>query len=157
MKPAFVWLMALAVTLPQTSTAEGNDMTQDQQNILAVIETMTNSFQAADIARVMGSYEPGATVVFEPDAPVNDAKQLEQMFGGMTAMNPVFDYPAGHEVIVAGDVAIHIAPWSMTAKTPDGQELAQSGLSVAVLSKQADGNWKMVIDNPHGGRLLTQD
>ena len=157
MKHAFAWLMALALSLPQMSTAEGNDMTKDQQDVLAAIETMTTSFQAAEIARVMDSYEPGATVVFEPDAPINDAAILEQMFSGMAALNPVFEYPAGHEVIVSGDIAVHISPWSMTAKSPDGQAIAQSGLSVAVLRKQPDGGWKMVIDNPHGGRLLAQD
>jgi len=46
---------------------------------------------------------------------------------------------------------IWIAPWSMAGTTSDGQEIQQSGLSVAVLRRQADGGWKMVIDNPHGG------
>lgn len=78
------------------------------------------------------------------------------MFAGMAAANPEFVY-AGHDVIVSGDIAMHIAPWEMTATTPDGQEIAQSGLSVAVLRKQADGGWKMVIDNPHGGQLLKQE
>lgn len=131
-------------------------MTQDQQDVLAVIQNMTDSFQDGDIAEVMASYENQATVVFEPDAPISDATQLEQMFSSMAAVNPVFNYDAGHEVIVNGDIAVHIAPWAMTGLTPDGQELAQSGLSIAVLRRQADGNWKMVIDNPHGGRLLAQ-
>ncbi|MFV1851676.1 MAG: YybH family protein [Thalassospira sp.] len=148
--------MALAMLAPQISTAEGKDMTQDQQDVLAAVQNMTGSFQDGDIAEVMASYESQATVVFEPDAPVSDATQLEQIFTGMAAVNPVFDYEAGHEVIVNGDIAVHIAPWTMTGLTPDGQELAQSGLSVAVLRKQADGSWKLVIDNPHGGRLLAQ-
>lgn len=157
MKHAFAWLMALAVTIPNISTAEGQKMTQDQQDVLSAIETMTAGFQAGDLAKVMQSYEPAATVVFEPEAPVSDAAQLEQMFAGMAAMGPEFTYPAGHEVIVSGDIAMHIAPWKMTAQSPDGQTIEQSGLSVAVLRKQPDGEWKMVIDNPHGGRLLEQD
>ncbi|WP_341367568.1 DUF4440 domain-containing protein [Yoonia sp. BS5-3] len=156
MKHAFAWLMALALAIPQTSTAESQTMTQDQQDVLNAVQTMTSNFQGNDIAGVMASYESEATVLFEPGAPVSDAALMEQMFAGMAAVSPVFDY-AGHEVIVNGDVAVHIAPWSMTGKTPDGQELAQSGLSIAVLRRQPDGSWKMVIDNPHGGRLLTQD
>ncbi len=156
MKHAFAWLTALALAIPQTSTAESQTMTQDQQDVLNAIQTMTNNFQGNDIAGVMASYESVATVLFEPGSPVSDAAQLEQMFAGMAAVNPVFDY-AGHEVIVTGDIALHIAPWAMTGQTPDGQKLAQSGLSIAVLRRQADGSWKMVIDNPHGGRLLTQD
>ena len=154
MKHAFAWAMALAVSLPHTLTAEGKTMTEDQTNVLAAISHMTQSFMGKDIAAVMGSYEPEATVVFEPDAPVSDRAALEQMFTGMSGVDPKFEYPGGHEVIVNGDIAVHIAPWSMTGQTPDGQALAQEGLSIAVLRRQSDGSWKMVIDNPHGGRLL---
>ncbi len=157
MKHALAWLTALALTIPQISTAEGQTMTQDQKDVLAAVETMTTAFQRNDIAGVMASYESEATVVFEPDAPISDAAQLEQMFSGMAAVNPEFDYSSGHEVIVNGAIAMHIAPWSMTGMTPDGQAIAQSGLSVAILRRQPDGSWKMVIDNPHGGRLLTQE
>lgn len=155
MKHTFVWLMALGLTLPQFTTAESTTMTKDEQNALATVEAMTAAFQNKDIASVMATYEDHATVVFEPGAPVSDHAVLEQMFAGMAAANPAFVY-AGHDVIVSGDIAMHIAPWEMTATTPDGQTIAQSGLSVAVLRKQADGGWKMVIDNPHGGQLLQQ-
>ncbi len=128
-------------------------MTQDQQNVLTAVETMTLAFQAGDIDAVMQTYEPGATVVFEPGSPVQDGDQLRAMFTAMAEVNPVFTY-TGHEVFVAGDTAIHIAPWSMTGQAPDGQAIAQSGLSVAVLRRQADGAWKMVIDDPHGAHLM---
>ncbi|WP_438498976.1 hypothetical protein [Alteromonas australica] len=48
---------------------------------------------------------------------------------------------------------MHISPWSMKGKTPDGQEVKQSGLSVAILRRQKDGDWKMIIDNPYASRL----
>ncbi len=155
MKHAFAWLTAIALTIPQILPAQGHDMTQDQQDVLAAIQTMTAAFQTNNIAGVMASYGPEATVVFEPDAPVSDMAQLEQMFASMAALGPVFSYANGHEVIVNGDIAVHIAPWRMTARTPDGEDIAQSGLSVAVLHRQTHGGWKIVIDNPHGGRLLT--
>lgn len=155
MKNTFVWIMALALSFPQISIAESTMMTQDEQNALATVEMMTAAFQDKDIAGVMATYESSATVAFEPGSPISDNAVLEQMFTGMSAISPVFDY-AGHEVIVSGDLAMHIAPWHMTAVTPDGQELEQSGLSVAVLRRQPDGGWKIVIDNPHGGRLLPQ-
>lgn len=155
MKHAFACLVALTLTIPQTLTAEGIPMTQDEQKILATISTMTKAFQNNDIEAVMASYEARATVMFEPGVPVSDASQLRQMFSAMAMVNPAFDYPAGHDVFVNGDIAMHIAPWSMTGQTSDGQTIEQSGLSVAVLRRQADGSWKMVLDNPHGGRLLS--
>ncbi|MES0883117.1 helix-turn-helix domain-containing protein [Roseibium sp. SCP14] len=38
---------------------------------------------------------------------------------------------------------------------PEGNSIKGEGLSIAVLRRQADGSWKMVIDNPHGSRLLS--
>ena len=44
----------------------------------------------------------------------------------------------------------------MTAKSPEGNEIKQNGLSIAVLRKQEDGEWLMIIDNPHGSFLLNK-
>lgn len=77
-------------------------MTQDEQAVMAVIETMTRSF-------------------------------------------------------AAGDTAVHFAPWSMQGTDPAGNPVAGNGLSVAILKRQPDGGWKMVIDNPYGDRLLAAD
>jgi len=156
MKHAFAWLMALALAFPTISTAQDTVMTQDQQDVLNAIQTMTTNFQNNDITAVMTSYEDVATVLFEPASPVSETAQMKQMFAGMAAVNPVFTY-SGHEVIVNGDIAMHIAPWTMTGQTPDGNEIGQSGLSIAVLRRQADGSWKMVIDNPHGSHLMTSN
>jgi ketosteroid isomerase-like protein len=157
MKHAFAWMMALALIIPQTSAAEGNSMTQDQHDVLRAIETMTSSFQANDISAVMAAYETAPTVLFEPGVEITGDAMVEQMFTGMASVSPKFTYPAGHDVIVNGDTALHISPWQMTATGADGERFEQTGLSVAVLHRQADGGWKMVIDNPHGGRLLPQE
>lgn len=128
-------------------------MTDEQKDVLATIQSMTEAFHTANLDGVMDSYEAGAAVVFEPGTPTTDASLLAEMFQGAFALNPKFDY-SGHEVFVAGDIAVHFAPWTMKGETPDGQSIEQNGLSVAVLRKQPDGRWLMVIDNPHGGALL---
>lgn len=138
----------------KTPQSREHTMTKkDESDVRAVVEKMTADFQNNQIDAVMGAYEHGAAVLFEPGKPVTDEAMLRQMFGGMAAVKPVFKY-AGHEVVVTGDTAVHIAPWQMTAHAPDGKTITQSGLSVAVLRRQSDGSWKMVIDNPHGGHLL---
>lgn len=156
MKHTLVWLMALAmcVTLATTKlSAQGTQMTKDQQDVLAAVQTMTAAFMNKDIDTVMASYENVATVVFEPGSPVSDRTTLTEMFTGMSGVNPVFSY-SGHEVIVNGDIGIHIAPWAMEGAMPDGTKIAQNGLSVAVLRRQQDGAWLMVIDHPHAQTLL---
>jgi len=153
LKHAAAWLVALALSTSQIHATEGTKMSKDHKDVREVVEVMTNAFMAKDIETVMQSYEPGAVVAFEPGNPVSDPEVLTAMFTGMSGVNPQFTY-AGHEMMVSGDTALHIAPWTMTGTGPDGSAIQQSGLSVAVLRRQDDGSWLMVIDNPHGSRLI---
>ena len=152
MKRIIMWMVACALAHP--AAAEGETMQQQEQAVLNTVMEMTAAFQSKDTDAVMTAYEPQAVVMFQPGEPVSDVAQISEMFAGMAAANPKFTY-GGHEVYVQGNLAVHIAPWSMTGRLPDGTDIEQSGLSVAVLRQQADGDWKIVIDNPHGDRLLT--
>lgn len=144
---------ALFLSNSITYAGDIQKMNQTEEDVYSTIENMTEAFHKGDIKGVMGSYETQATVVFEPNKPASDMDQIRQMFEGAFQVNPEFTY-AGHDVFVSGDIALHIAPWQMKGKAPDGTEIAQSGLSVAVLRKQPDGSWRMVIDNPHGQILM---
>jgi ketosteroid isomerase-like protein len=128
-------------------------MSDREKQVLATIERMSAAFQNADLENVMSAYETNAVVVFEPGRPVSDPAVVRATFQQWFAMAPRFEF-AGHEVLVAGDLAVHISPWKMKGKAADGSPIEQSGLSVAVLRRQPDGRWLMVIDNPHGQRLL---
>jgi uncharacterized protein (TIGR02246 family) len=128
--------------------------TVDQKtDILSTIDAMTNAFHQGDIDAIMRTYEPGAVVVGEPGAPVSGTPALRAMFAGFIAAKAHFTF-LGHEVIHADDVALHLTPWRMTGVAPDGTEVAASGLSVAVLRRQPDGRWLMIIDDPYGDALL---
>lgn len=152
---AVLTLSVMAAFTPFTAVSEErNPMTEDQKTALTHVETMTSAFHKGDIEGVMESYEPGATVVFEPGAPITDPAVLRGMFQGAFTLNPRFEY-GGHEVYVTGDIAVHFAPWTMTGTAPDGTAVVNSGLSVAVLRRQEDGRWLILFDNPHGQRLMT--
>jgi ketosteroid isomerase-like protein len=125
---------------------------EDASAVSAAVLAMTRAFEAGQVDRVMDSYEPDAVVVFEPDAPARGTAALRAGFQAMSALAPKFSY-RGHEVFVAGDIALHIAPWTMQALV-DGGTLEEHGLSVAVFRRQINGGWKMLIDHPHGARLL---
>jgi ketosteroid isomerase-like protein len=140
----------------QTQKTMGNEkMTDEQKKVLSVIINMTNSFHNHDIDGVMASYEPNAVIVFEPESPVSDRNVLREMFLGAFTINPKYTFN-GHEVFISGDIATHFTPWTMTGTAPDGTEIKQSGLSVAVLRKQNNGKWLMIFDNPHGQFLMTK-
>ena len=125
----------------------------EQQAVLDTILSMTRAFHAGDLEGVMRSYEPDPHVVFEPQAPAIGDAAVRAAFREAFGLEPQFEY-AGHDVRIAGDLALHIAPWTMRATTPDGSQVEQQGLSVAVLRRQPDGAWRMAIDHPHGQHLM---
>lgn len=134
---------------------EENKMSTEENRVMNVIQNMTAAFHSGDIEGVMKSYDKNATVMFEPAKPISDPAVLREMFKGAFSLNPKFTY-SGHEVFISGDVAVHFAPWKMKGSTPDGTAIEQSGLSVAVLRRQSNGEWLMVIDNPHGQNLMNK-
>lgn len=124
----------------------------ENELILSTIETMTRAFNQGDLDGVMGTYEPGAVVVGQPGAPVSGESALRSMFAGFIAAQAKFSF-FGHEVVRAGELAVHLTPWRMTGVAPDGSTMQAEGLSVAVLRRQTDGRWLMVIDHPFGDSL----
>lgn len=134
------------------SSDEPKENNAEETQVISLIDKMISNLQSGDIPRVMSTYADDAIVMFEPGVAVTDRKAIEQIFTEMAALKPEVTY-SGHEVFIAGNTALQIHPWSMTAKTPDGQEIKQGGLSVVVLQRQTDGSWKMIIDNPYGSRL----
>lgn len=147
--------MAGLVTNAQTKNTmeKATKFAPEQNEVMEVILNMTDAFHKKDLKGVLASYEPNAVIVFAPEMPSSGIDAISEGFKGFFAVNPKFEY-SGHEVFLNGDLAMHFAPWTMTGKTPDGNEIKQSGLSVVVLRKQANGKWLMVFDNPFGQHLL---
>lgn len=121
----------------------------DETKVLATIESMTSAFAAGDVDRIMSTYAPGAVVVGEPGQPTTGDAPLRAMFTAFIESGVSFTY-GDHEVVIAGDTALHLMQWR--APGPDGVET--SALSVAVLRRQLDGAWKMVIDHPFGDAVM---
>jgi uncharacterized protein (TIGR02246 family) len=124
-----------------------------QSRVLSTIEAMTSAFHRGDIDAIMRTYEPDAVVVSEPGAPMSGDGRLRAMFAGFIAAKARFTF-AGHEVIASGDIALHLTPWKMTGVAPDGTPITAGGLSIAVLRRQEDGRWLMVIDDPFGDTIM---
>lgn len=139
----------------QTTEKMETDFNTEQKKVYSTIEKMVASFHAKDINGVLATYEDSAIVMFEPQKPVSGKDNLKMAFTQFAAMNPKFTF-TGHEVYISGNIATHIAPWTMVGQMPDGSNIEQSGLSIAVLRKQADGTWLMLQDNPNGQFLMNK-
>jgi uncharacterized protein (TIGR02246 family) len=140
-------------TIQKTDKKMENNFNEEQKKVFSTIERMVAAFEKKDIEGVLATYEADAIVMFEPQKPVQGKETLRAVFTEFVGMNPQYTF-SGHEVYVSGNIATHTAPWTMKGQLPDGTKIEQSGLSVAVLRKQADGNWLMIQDNPHGQFLM---
>ncbi|WP_370979516.1 hypothetical protein [Agaribacterium sp. ZY112] len=129
-------------------------MDNEQNKVIDCINNMTSAFHQQHIDQVMANYEEGAAVMFEPRSATSDTTEVQHKFEAAFQIKPQFAYPKGHEVHIANGIALHIAPWIMKGQTPDGTDIEQSGLSVAVLRQQEDNSWRLVLDNPYGSSLL---
>lgn len=102
---------------------------------MQVIEKMTKAFHEKNIEGIMAVYEKNATIVFEPKAAITHEEAVINKFNQMFMRSPQFTHN-GHQVFLTGDTALHISPWQMNAKTPDGHAINENGLSIPVLKKQ---------------------
>lgn len=142
-------------TIQKSEKKMENNFNEEQKKVFSTIEKMVSAFESKNIDGVLATYEDNAIVMFEPQKPVQGKEKLRSVFTQFVGMNPKYTF-SGHEVYISEDIATHIAPWTMVGQMPDGTKIEQSGLSVAILRKQADGNWLMIQDNPHGQFLLNK-
>jgi uncharacterized protein (TIGR02246 family) len=142
--------LALATSIVATTViAQANaEQNMDQEAILRTITSMTSAFAAGDIDAILKTYEPEAVVVAEPGRPVVGEDALRAMFAEFVSSGVAFSYGA-HDVVVSGDTGLHLMSW-----TAPGAEGPMTALSVAVLRRQPDGTWKMIIDHPFGDGVM---
>jgi uncharacterized protein (TIGR02246 family) len=121
--------------------------------IQATIDAMTSAFGRGDLDGILRTYEPDAVVADQPGSFAQGSPALRALFGQFLSLKPTFRF-LEHEVIQAGDLALHLNVWNMRGTAPDGAAVEQGGLSVVVLRRQPDGRWLMVIDDPFGHAIL---
>jgi len=108
-----------------------------------------------DLDALMGLYEPEATGVFGPGQVATGLAAIREGNQQFLALRPRFELRVA-QVLVAGDLALLLSPWSMTGTGPDGAELASRGTTSDVVRRQPDGTWRFIIDNPLGSGAVAE-
>lgn len=144
--------------MDRTATAHvGRSTGEGAAGAMAAVEAMGAALVAGDLDAVMACYEQELAVAFSAEeAATTDAAQVREAFAFVASVQPELAF-GEHEVVAVGDLALHLAPWSMRGTAPDGTAVEQRGLSVSVLRRQPDGGWRLVIDQPYGDRLVLSE
>ncbi|SEH01265.1 conserved hypothetical protein [Nonomuraea solani] len=106
------------------------------------------AMNSGDSRSIEHIYEDDAVLVPVPGHPVTGPARIAanrhmQSFGLPIKARP-------RHVYVSGDIALLIVDWSMRGTATDGTEIDMSGTATDVARRGADGQWRYVIDNPHG-------
>lgn len=128
-------------------------LTAEQQNVVDSMNALKEAYSKRDLDAVLSCYEQDATFVFSVDAPVTGVEGLKEAFRQTFMINPVYEFK-GTQVFVSRDIASYMTTWKMTGAAPNGRTIKQTGFSVTVLRKQADGKWLISLDNPQGLYLI---
>jgi ketosteroid isomerase-like protein len=96
---------------------------------------------------LMELYEPAAIFSPAPEVTHRGLSEIRAALAQMLALSPVMEtrVVGVHE---ADNIALVFVEWSLRGTAPDGSVVAQGGKSADVLRRQADGQWRVLIDHP---------
>jgi uncharacterized protein (TIGR02246 family) len=105
---------------------------------------------AGDLEALVALYEPEAVYVAGPGQPVVGQKAIRGALAAWLAVKPRLRLELTG-LALAGELALERTRWTVTMPGADGRPETTSGASSVVLRRQADGSWRMAIDDPGVG------
>ena len=106
------------------------------------------AFNAGDLEGLMSLYDDQAVLVPEPGTTVR-GPALREAIAGFLALKGTMELKL-RGTVEGPATAITYGAWSLNGTGPDGSPIAMSGESTEVVVKQADGTWRIVLDDPWG-------
>lgn len=114
---------------------------------LDIIDQFIDARSRGDIEAAARFYETDAAIVVQPGVVASGAEAIRGALERFASLRPVFQR-LSHGVTQAGDLALYCSHWTLAGTTPTGEALQLEGRSADVLRRQADGQWRIVVDNP---------
>ena len=114
-----------------------------------VLQSIVDGINAGNLDALMTLYEPEAAFATQPGSLTHGLPGVRGALAGFLALKGKLDLKVTR-VLEASGLALVITVWSFTGTGPDGKPVKLATKSADVLRRQADGSWRLVIDNPWG-------
>ena len=103
---------------------------------------------AGDLEALLALYESDCAFVKSDGAVATGHAAIREVLARMIAMRPTFRTEVTKVVRTGDALAIVYNDWSLAAKGADGTTIERAGRALEVVRRQADGSWKVAIDDP---------
>ena len=114
-----------------------------------ILKSIVEGINTGNLDALMTLYEPEAAFATQPGSLAHGLPGVREALAGFIAMKGKLDLKVTR-VLEASDLALVATVWSFAGTGPDGKPVALAAKSADVLRRQADGSWRLVIDNPWG-------
>jgi len=114
-----------------------------------VLKSIVDGINTGNLDTLMTLYEPEAAFATQPGSLNHGLPGVREALVGFIAMKGKLDLKVTR-VLEASDLALVTTVWSFTGTGPEGEPVKLATKSADVLRRQADGSWRLVIDNPWG-------
>ncbi|MGB6192344.1 MAG: DUF4440 domain-containing protein [Terracidiphilus sp.] len=150
--PAALLLCAIpacAAALPRRAPVDLGDNHASDEGLLRALDGQWSATAAKnDLDGTVAFYAENA-VLLPPNAPIaTDAKAIRASWAGLLGPNTALSWKvAGAEVASSGELGYVYGAYTLTLKDPKGgPAVHDTGKFVEIWKKQADGQWKCIID-----------
>jgi uncharacterized protein (TIGR02246 family) len=113
------------------------------------IQLFSQRLNEGDLEGALALYESDASFSPQPGAQVTGVDEIRGALEGFFALDPTIEGEI-QGVLETGDLALVHNRWHLRGRQPDGEPVEMEGTSADVVRRDADGTWRILIDNPWG-------
>src|SRR6476660_861083 len=106
------------------------------------------AFNAGDIEATVACYEPQGCFVSKSGRAARGTAELHEVYRITFSNKPQMKFDIRKVIPAGDDLALVIVSWTSVLSSDEAKVL--SGTATDIVRRQADGTWKLVLDNPYG-------
>src|SRR5260370_529875 len=147
-RPALCVCLALLLFASACNRQTPADTRAADERAIRDLDAQWSKTAAANDLEGTLSYYSDDALLLPPDAPMATDKQaIRASWASILGPDTSVSWRVNKvEVSRSGDLAYLVGAYTVSLKDPQGKPLTEHGKLVEVWKKQADGNWKAVVD-----------